>query len=101
MAGSRAGALRALLTGEELAAIVEAHDALSARIVEEAGLACVWASGLSMSAALGMRDANEASVTQVLDVLERMADATELPILVDGDTGFGNFNNARLLVKKL
>ena len=46
-----------------------------------------------MSAALGVRDANEASWTQVLDVLEFMADATDAPILMDGDTGFGNFNN--------
>jgi phosphoenolpyruvate phosphomutase len=54
-----------------------------------------------MSAALGVRDANEASWTQVLDVLEFMADATDAPILMDGDTGFGNFNNVRRLVAKL
>jgi phosphoenolpyruvate phosphomutase len=39
-----------------------------------------------MSAALGVRDSNEASWTQVMDVLEFMADATSIPILVDGDT---------------
>ena len=50
---------------------------------------------------LGLRDNNEASWTQVLDVLEFMADATTLPILVDGDTGYGNFNNVRRLVRKL
>lgn len=54
-----------------------------------------------MSAALGLRDSNEASWTQVLDVLEYMADATTIPILVDADTGYGNFNNARRLVQKL
>ena len=37
----------------------------------------------------------------MLDVLEFMADATALPILVDGDTGYGNFNNVRRLVRKL
>ena len=36
-----------------------------------------------------------------LDVLEFMADATDAPILMDGDTGFGNFNNVRRLVAKL
>ena len=80
---------------------MEAHNALSARIVEGAGFAAVWASGLTMSAALGVRDANEASWTQILEVLEFMADATSVPILVDGDTGFGNFNNVRRLVAKL
>ena len=48
-----------------------------------------------------MRDNNEASWTQVLDVLEFMGDATDVPILLDGDTGYGNFNNVRRLVRKL
>ncbi len=80
---------------------MEAHNGLSARIVEEAGFKGIWASGLSMSAALGVRDNNEASWTQVLEVVEFMADTTRIPILLDGDTGFGNFNNARRLVQKL
>ncbi len=48
-----------------------------------------------------MRDNNEASWTQVVDMLEFMADASDLPILLDGDTGYGNFNNMRRLVRKL
>jgi phosphoenolpyruvate phosphomutase len=98
---SRTAKFRALLTSPELAFIMEAHSGLSAKIVEEAGFQGVWASGLSISAMLGLRDNNEASWTQVLDVLEFMADATTLPILVDGDTGYGNFNNVRRLVRKL
>ncbi|HLU47836.1 MAG TPA: isocitrate lyase/phosphoenolpyruvate mutase family protein, partial [Planctomycetota bacterium] len=43
----------------------------------------------------------EASWTQVLEMLEFMADATTIPILLDGDTGYGNFNNVRRLVSKL
>ena len=34
-------------------------------------------------------------------MVEFMADATTIPILLDGDTGYGNFNNMRRLVKKL
>ncbi len=98
---SRAAALHHLLTSPDLAFIMEAHSGLSAKIVEEAGFAGIWASGLSMSASLGLRDNNEASWTQVLELLEYMADATTLPILVDGDTGYGNFNNVRRLVRKL
>ena len=97
----RPAALRALLSGPGLAFIMEAHSGLSAKVVEEAGFAGIWASGLSMSAMLGLRDSNEASWTQVLDQLEFMADASRLPILVDGDTGYGNFNNVRRLVRKL
>ncbi len=77
---------------------MEAHNGLSAKLAAEAGFEALWGSGLSISAALGVRDNNEASWTQVLEVLEFMADATDLPILLDGDTGYGNFNNVRRLV---
>jgi phosphoenolpyruvate phosphomutase len=98
---SRARALRQAIEGADLAFLMEAHNGLSAKIVEEAGFQGIWASGLTISASLGLRDSNEASWTQVLDVLEYMSDATRLPILVDGDTGYGNFNNVRRLVRKL
>src|ERR1043165_7851167 len=90
-----------MLKSPQLEFLMEAHNGLSARIVEEAGFKGIWASGLSISAALGVRDNNEASWTQVLEVVQFMADATNIPILLDGDTGFGNFNNARRLVQKL
>ena len=98
---SKPAQLKAALVSPELSFLMEAHNGLSARIVEEAGFKGIWASGLSMSAALGVRDNNEASWTQVLEALEFMSDATTIPILVDGDTGYGNFNNMRRLVKKL
>jgi phosphoenolpyruvate phosphomutase len=85
----------------DLSFLMEAHDGLSGAIAERAGFRGVWASGLSISCALGYRDANEASWTQVVDAVERIVDSTQLPVLVDGDSGFGNFNNARLLARKL
>lgn len=93
--------LREMLESPELEFIMEAHNGLSAKIVAETGFKGIWASGLSMSAALGVRDNNEASWTQILEVLEFMVDASDLPILVDGDTGWGNFNNLRRAVKKM
>lgn len=93
--------MRDLLASNDVEFLMEAHDGMSARIVEEAGFKGIWASGLAMSAALGVRDSNEASWTQVLEILEFMSDATSIPILVDGDTGYGNFNNLRRAVNKL
>ncbi|MBN1639222.1 MAG: phosphoenolpyruvate mutase [Ignavibacteriales bacterium] len=93
--------LKNMLLSPGLEFIMEAHNGLSAKIVEETGFKGIWASGLSISAALGVRDNNEASWTQVLDVCEFMSDATNIPILLDGDTGFGNFNSFRRLVRKL
>jgi len=98
---TRSAKLRQMLQSEELEFLMEAHNGLSARIVREAGFKGIWASGLSISAQFGVRDNNEASWTQVVEMLEFMADASDLPILLDGDTGYGNFNNMRRLVRKL
>lgn len=101
MQKTKALMLKELLQSPQTEFIMEAHNALSAKIAEEAGFKAIWASGLSISASLGLADRNEASWTQVLDVAEFMADRTSVPILLDGDTGFGNFNNVRRLVQKL
>lgn len=100
-AQSRCARLRRLLESPELELLLEAHNGISARIVEEAGFPGIWASGLALSAQFGVRDNNEASWTQVVEMLEFMADVTTIPILLDGDTGYGNFNNMRRLVRKL
>ena len=100
-AQTRAAKLRQMLQSADLEFLMEAHNGLSARIVREAGFKGIWASGLTISAQFGLRDNNEASWTQVVDQLEFMADASDLPILLDGDTGYGNFNNMRRLVRKL
>jgi phosphoenolpyruvate phosphomutase len=98
---TRSAKLRQMLLSDQLEFLMEAHNGLSARIVREAGFGGIWGSGLSISAQFGVRDNNEASWTQVVDMLEFMADASDLPILLDGDTGYGNFNNMRRLVRKL
>lgn len=92
---------RLLLDSTQLDFLCEAHNGISAVIAEEAGFKGIWGSGLSLSAQFGVRDNNEASWTQVLEMLEFMSDATRVPILLDGDTGYGNFNNMRRLVRKL
>ena len=92
---------RQLLHSGQVEFLMEAHNGLSAGIVQEAGFKGIWASGLCISAALGVRDSNEASWTQVLEILEFMSDATTIPIMLDADTGYGNFNNVRRLVRKL
>jgi phosphoenolpyruvate phosphomutase len=93
--------LRSMLGSSQVEFLMESHNGLSARIAEEAGFRGIWASGLSISASMGVRDSNEASWTQVLEVAEFMSDASSIPILLDADTGYGNFNNARRLVRKL
>jgi len=97
----RTSQLRNLLNSGRTEFILEAHNGLSARIVEEAGFKGIWGSGLALSAQHAVRDNNELSWTQVVQQLEFMTDATRIPILLDGDTGYGDFNNMRRLVRKL
>jgi phosphoenolpyruvate phosphomutase len=90
-----------LLNSNKVDFLMEAHNGLSAKIVEKIGFKGIWASGLCISATLGVRDNNEASWTQILEVVEFMSDNTTIPIMLDADTGYGNFNNVRRLVRKL
>src|SRR5688500_12646864 len=73
---------------------VGAHDALSARLIERAGFAAVWASGFAISAAqFALPDANVLTMTENLTVIKQMHMATELPIIADIDNGYGNAVN--------
>lgn len=98
---SKAAVLRNLINNGSLDMILEAHNGLSAKIVEDTGFPAIWASGLSISSSLGVRDCNEASWSQITDMVQFMNDSVEIPILFDADSGFGNFNNLRYIVKRL
>ncbi len=93
--------LKNMLRSPQTEFILEAHNGLSARVVEEAGFKGIWGSGLALSAQHAVRDNNELSWTQVVEQLAFMTDVTSIPILLDGDTGYGDFNNMRRLVRKL
>ncbi|MCP3658845.1 MAG: phosphoenolpyruvate mutase [Bacteroidetes bacterium] len=93
--------LKDILLSQKLEFLMEAHNGISAKIVEEAGFQAIWASSLSISSSFGLRDCNEASWSQVLQTIEYITDSVKIPILMDGDNGYGNYNNVRILVKKL
>lgn len=92
--------LKNILVNSNTDFFLEAHNALSAKIVSEVGFQGIWASGLSIATSCGVRDRNEISWTEVLEIVERMTDIVDIPVLLDGDSGFGDFNNVRRLVKK-
>ena len=74
---------------------------LQKKIVEKVGFDGVWASGLSIATSLGVRDNNELSWKTIVDIVSYIASAIDIPVLVDGDTGFGDFNSARIFAKQL
>ena len=71
-----------------------AHDALSAKLVQEAGFDAVWAGGFSISASLKcIPDASFITLTEQVSIERNMAEAISIPIVADCDTGYGNALN--------
>jgi phosphoenolpyruvate phosphomutase len=90
---SGAAALGRLFASPSPIIIAGAHDALSARLVAEAGFDAVWASGFEISTAYGVPDASILTMTEMLEASRLMAEAVPIPVIADCDTGFGNAIN--------
>ena len=82
---------RELIKRPEIAVMVGAYDALSAKLVERAGfdLTFVHDSGVSASL-LGMPDMGVVTLTEMTDILEKVVKAVNIPVIGDGGCGFGN-----------
>lgn len=97
---SRASMLRDVVCGSETGFLMEAHNALSAKIAQNVGFRALWASSLTISATMGLRDANELTWSESLDIVSAMVDATNVPVLMDADSGYGDFNIVSRFVRK-
>ncbi len=87
--------LRELLSSGHITVAPGAFDGLSARLVEQAGFAAIYASGGAIARAAGVPDLGLISLTSVVDRLASMVDVVAVPIVADADTGFGNALNAQ------
>ena len=96
----RTTAFRRLIEAPEILLLPGVHDALSARIAEQAGFSAITCGGYSASATLlGAPDTSQLSLTEMADHYARLCDAVALPVFGDGDTGFGNATNAARTVR--
>jgi 2-methylisocitrate lyase-like PEP mutase family enzyme len=78
-----------------------AYDALSARLIEEAGFDAILSSGFGISAShLGQPDAEIYTMTENLNVVRLMVDVVDKPIIADTDTGYGNAINVLRTVRE-
>ncbi len=71
--------------------VVSAGDAITARLVEEAGFDGIWISGFEASARLGLPDNGSITMTEMLNIAKPIVEAVKIPVWVDTDTGYGNF----------
>lgn len=99
--------LRALLTadsdgGRSLLSLPGCWDGLSALLIGQAGFPAAFLSGGALSMArLGRADVGLVSITELLDAVSAIRDRVGIPLLVDGDTGFGNALNVQRSVRML
>ena len=92
--------LRALLQRPGLITMPGCHDAMSARLIEEAGFELGFMSGFAVSASrLGMPDTGLISYGELVDQGQNICRAVSIPLIGDGDTGFGSAQNIKRTVQ--
>ncbi|MFQ5634589.1 MAG: oxaloacetate decarboxylase [Gammaproteobacteria bacterium] len=96
---SHAGQLRKLLAGPAFIA-PGVYDGLTALQVQRAGFDCVYVSGASIAfTRLGRPDIGLTTMTEVADIVSNIRERIDIPVIVDGDTGFGNALNVQRTVR--
>ncbi len=93
--------LRASLASGELLRFPGAFNPLSARLIEEKGFEGVYISGAVIAADLGLPDIGLTTLTEVANRAQQISRMTDLPTLVDADTGFGEAMNVARTVQTL
>jgi 2-methylisocitrate lyase-like PEP mutase family enzyme len=98
---SHTAKLRQLLAGRAFLA-PGCYDAFTALLIEQAGFDCAYLSGASIAfTRLGRPDIGLTTLTEVADVVGNIRDRVALPLIVDGDDGFGNAINVQRSVRLL
>ncbi|WP_031469587.1 methylisocitrate lyase [Sciscionella sediminilitoris] len=92
-------AFRERLRGGELLRLPGAFNPLSAKLIQDKGMEGVYLSGSVIAADLGLPDIGLTTLTEVAGRAGQVARVTELPVLVDADTGFGEAMNVARTVQ--
>ena len=97
---SKSEVLRKGLESKSILKVGGAFDAMSAKLVENAGFDAVWAGSFAISATHALPDASILTMTEFLNAASIMANACNIPIIADCDTGFGGPSNVTHMVRK-
>jgi methylisocitrate lyase len=93
--------LRLLLRKQDIVRMPGAHSGLAALQAKAAGFEALYLSGAAMSASMGLPDLGILTLEDVLFFTQQIVRASGLPLLVDGDTGFGEVLNVMNTVRRL
>jgi len=92
--------LRQLIDGPGVLTLPGVFDGVSARIAERSGFSALYMTGFGVVAsALGLPDAGTATYTEMLDRVRCIAGSVRIPLLPDGDTGYGGLLNVDRTVR--
>tara|TARA_B100001250_G_scaffold362191_1_gene340723 strand:+ start:891 stop:1766 length:876 start_codon:yes stop_codon:yes gene_type:complete len=96
----KADVLKKILNIKGIISMPGCFDALSAKLIEREGIEVGFMSGFSVSATkLGLPDTGLISFSEMLDQVKNISNATNIPIIFDGDTGYGNSVNVYRTVR--
>lgn len=91
---SAARKLRSLLAAPGIIRSLAPHDVFTARVMERAGLPLLFLGGFGASAsAFGLPDLGLLGLAEMAEAARRMTGAVNVPVIVDGDTGYGSIPN--------
>lgn len=93
--------LRHLLARPGLLRTLAPHDVFTAKICEQAGMELLFLGGFGVSASqLGLPDLSLLTMTEMADQVRRVTSAVSIPVIVDGDTGFGGPANIARTIRE-
>ena len=92
--------LRQLMASGEILVAPGCFDGLSARLIEQAGFKAAYASGGAIARGTGVPDLGLMDAGECADRMRQIADAVEIPVIADADTGYGNALNARRAIRQ-
>ena len=100
VAEAKAEVFRRLLARDEILQLPGAYNGLSALQAKVAGFEALYLSGAAMSASMGLPDLGIITIDDVCFFIRQIVQASSLPLLVDGDTGFGEVLNVMNMVRR-
>jgi 2-methylisocitrate lyase-like PEP mutase family enzyme len=100
LSATPAARLRAAIAAPDILVAPGCYDALSANLIERAGFAAAYLSGASIAyTRFGRPDIGLVGMSEVAETISQIRERVELPLIVDGDTGFGNALNVQRTVR--
>lgn len=98
---NRTTQLKRLIQAKEILVMPGVYDALSAKIAEKCGVKAVQVTGYGLAGSnLGLPDVGIMTKTQMVELVRNICNAVSIPVMADGDTGFGNAINLYYAVKE-